>query len=142
MEWTITIYIISHILSPRAKEGDVWYYLRAEKGGRSVKEQAYSSRYEVTTRNRSYLEALLEAVGRLNMSSAKVDIITDSRYLVMEMERLSERMQTKFRKKDGEPVKNADLWEKIARTGEKYRYRCSFMAPEDIMEETGANTVQ
>lgn len=142
MEWTITIYIISHILSPRAKEGDVWYYLRAEKGGRSVKEQAYSSRYEVTTRNRSYLEALLEAVGRLNMPSARVDIITDSRYMVLEMERLGEREQAKFLKKDGEPVKNADLWGKIAKAGQKYRFRCSFMAAEDIMEETGDNTVQ
>lgn len=145
----ITIYAVSDVVRPGRFSGTAHYYIRAEKGEKTVKEQGYGLSFDMTTRNRSYMEAALAALGRMNAAAegSQMDIVLDYRYMVMEFEALRERGASGFRRKDGRTLRNIDLWERLYDALKPYdvtlpdggerRWRCSYMAKCDMARETG-----
>lgn len=144
----ITVYIASDVVRPSEFSGDAHYYIRAEKGDRTVKEQGYHASFDATTRNRSYMDAALLALGRMNAAAegSQMDIIFDYKYMVMEFEAMRGRAPG-FLRKDGKELRNADLWKRLYESlrpydvelpdGRRRRWRCSYMAREDMARETG-----
>lgn len=145
----IMVYAVSDVVRPGRFSGTAHYYIRAEKGEKTVKEQGYSLSFDMTTRNRSYMEAVLAALGRMNAAAegSQMDIVLDYKYMVMEFEMLRERGESGFRRRDGRTLRNTDLWKRMYDAlkpydvtmpdGRERRWRCSYMAKCDMAGETG-----
>lgn len=124
--YCITIYAVSDIMRPGKASGDAYYRIRAEKGGRVIKEQRYDVHFDITTRNRSYMEIVLMALKRIRAAGAKICIILDYAFMVREFERLSKRAQNGFARTDGRPLRNKDLWEELSAALDGYSWACRY----------------
>jgi len=111
--YLITIYITSNVMI-RNHDGSALYYIVAKKGNQVIKEQGYKISFDVTTRNRSYLEALAEALQRMRIPQYALEIICDNHQVVTDAAHLEERRALNFRKAGGGEYANADMWLKLS----------------------------
>ena len=83
-----------------------------------------SGRVEDTTGNRVVLIALIEALKRMKKLSL-ITVWTESNYLIQSQGQLDQWKQNGWRRTNGAPVKNADLWEELRQLqkGQAIRYR-------------------
>lgn len=87
------------------------------------KEKIITGRERQTTNNRMELRAAIEALSALKRP-ATVKIVTDSRYLLDGTTKWLPRWEKNgFKTAAGKPVKNRDLWEKLASLVRKHRVR-------------------
>lgn len=110
--YTVEIYVISNVMLKHHK-GDAYYFIRALKGEQVIKEQGYRESFDITTRNRSYLETVLKALSRMNISKYECSIYCDHVQVVSDAVELFDRAKRKFKKKSGGEYANADLWRKF-----------------------------
>ena len=83
--------------------------------------QEFTGRAEATTNNRMEMVAAIEGVQRLP-SGSKVQVHTTSDYLFQGITRwLPGWRSAGWRKKDGQPVANADLWRQLSELVGRYR---------------------
>lgn len=127
----IRIYIISDVMI-RNHDGSCRYYIKAYKGDEVVKEQGYCLRFDCTTRNRSYLEAVIAALSRMNTQKFECEVLCDYLQCVSDAEELDARAKKNFRKKNGMEYANADLWRKLHKALEGKKWTWRFLAREEI----------
>lgn len=91
--------------------------LQAPDGGR----QEFTGRAEATTNNRMEIMAAIEGLQRLPPGS-QVQVHTTSDYLFQGITRwLPGWREAGWRKKDGQPVANADLWRQLSDVAARHR---------------------
>lgn len=127
----IRIYIISDVMI-RNHDGSCGYHIIAYKGEEVVKEQGYRLKFACTTRHRSYLEAVIAALSRMNTSKIECEIFCDFHQCVADAAEISERAKNNFRKKNGTEYANADLWRKLYKDLEGKKWKWEYMPREDI----------
>ena len=77
----------------------------------------YSKGFAYTTNNRMELLAVVEALEKLKIKRANVEVITDSKYIVdsVELKRIFKWKDNNFKK-----IKNPDLWIRFLKMNKKY----------------------
>lgn len=84
-----------------------------------------SGQVENTTNNRMELKALIECLGVLD-TNHPIEIVTDSLYVRDGVARLPQWIADGWRRKDGHPTANADLWRAIKLMLDKYENKPVF----------------
>lgn len=77
-----------------------------------IAEQFTSGQQLDTTNNRMELQAVIEAL-KLLKYPIEITIHTDSQYVYEGVQRMIHWSETGWRKTDGKPVKNQDLWQQL-----------------------------
>ena len=77
----------------------------------------YSKGFKYTTNNRMELHAVVEALEKLKLQKAHVEVFTDSKYIVdsVELKRVFKWKNNNFKK-----IKNSDLWIRFLQMNEKH----------------------
>lgn len=109
----VNIYIETSIHGPTRKNGGYIYLLECMKEREPVTRSGWGGR-EKSTENRLALEALAEALGRLNCP-CELRIYTDCQHILNAMENHWARQWQKndWKTAKGIPVKNADVWGQV-----------------------------
>jgi len=90
-------------------------------GKRRGKEREISGGVADTTNNRMEMTAVICALRALKRKNCAVHIYTDSRYVAQGMkEWLPNWRRRAFRKNDGKPIKNEDLWRELDALAAQY----------------------
>ncbi len=99
------------------------YIVRNTAGEEAVEYDAEKS----TTNNRMELIAVIEALKSLPASSS-VEIFSDSQYVVKGMNEWVKGWQRRgWKKSDGKPVLNDDLWKELIEIASKHQVRWSWV---------------
>ena len=129
--YQIKIFIVSDVMI-RNHDGTCTYYIKALKGDTVVKEQGYKLKFDCTTRHRSYLEAVLAALRRMNTAQFECEIFCDFMQCVSDSAEMEQRAKRNFRKKNTTEYANADLWRKLYKALEGKKWTWEYMPREDI----------
>ncbi len=83
-----------------------------------------SGGYRCTTNNRMELMAVIQALESLKYP-VEVDLFTDSRYIANALEQgwLQQWKRRQWRRRDGKPVKNRDLWQRLDQALQRHTVR-------------------
>lgn len=138
--WLIEVFITSDVMIKKSK-GTARYVIRATRG-ESVVEQAYSMKFLATTRNRSYLEAALEACGRIKAGEYELKIICDQEQVVYLAQKLDELAKHSYRKASGESYANADLWKIFHKKVKNVVWEWTFLPREELSEVCTVSVTQ
>ena len=75
-----------------------------------------------TTNNRMEMTAVIRALQQLKKPNCSIDIYTDSQYVIRGInEWLPAWRKKNFRKKDGKPVLNVDLWQQLEEAAAQHK---------------------